>query len=79
MKKEYKGKATISGRTYDVEVRNGIRYIDGVTVDEFTRRLSQSELLYLALIGAEAVDAERECKPYNPQSRLNEIQTNKPN
>lgn len=79
MGKEYKGKATISGRTYDVEVRNGIRYINGVTVDEFCRGLSQSELFDLARIGKESVDAEREGKPYDPQSRLNEIQTNKPN
>lgn len=79
MEKVFKGKATISGRTYDVEVRDGIRYIDGVTVDEFHKRLSESEIRDLARVGAEAVDAEREGKPYSPQARINEIQTNKPN
>lgn len=52
-----KGKITISGKVYECEVRNGVRYIDGKTVPEFAKTLSPSELMDLAIVGAMAVDA----------------------
>lgn len=55
-----KGKITISGKVYECEVRNGVRYVDGKTVPEFAKTLSLSELMDLAIVGAMAVDAEKE-------------------
>lgn len=40
-----KGKITISGKVYECEVRNGVRYVDGKTVPEFAKTLSPSELM----------------------------------
>lgn len=56
---EFKGKITIAGKTYDCEVRNGVRYIDGVTSDEFIKRLPFDEVLNLCMTGIVAVEAEK--------------------
>ena len=72
-----KGKVTISGKTYDCEVRNGVRYIDGKTVLEFAATLSPRELMELATVGAMAVDAEKEGRFIPAQDVLKSMQKSK--
>lgn len=45
---QYKGKVSIAGKEYTCEVINGVRYIDGVTVYEFAKRLSKMEFIELS-------------------------------
>lgn len=72
-----KGKITISGKTYDCEVRNGVRYIDGKTVSEFASTLSHREIMELAMVGAMAVEAEKEGRFIPAQAVLKGIQKSK--
>ena len=37
--KKYKGTVRIDGKEYPCEVKNGVRYINGMTVDEFYNTL----------------------------------------
>lgn len=74
-----KGKITISGKTYDCEVRNGVRFIDGKTVPEFAATLSNSELFDLAKVGAAAVDAEKEGRFIPAQAMLKVLQKSSKN
>lgn len=57
--KAAKGKVRIAGKEHAVEVRKGVHYIDGVTVEEFTRRLPKQLLEDLALVGVQALRDER--------------------
>lgn len=66
--------ACISGKVYECEVRNGVRYIDGKTEPEFAKTLSPSELMDLAIVGAMAVDAEKEGRFIPAQETLKGIQ-----
>lgn len=50
--KQFTGKVTIAGQEYDCEVKDGIRYIDGKTVDVFMQSLTVSNLCNLAIVGA---------------------------
>lgn len=36
---------------FEVEIRKGVRYIDGKTVDEFLKTLTTSQQLELAMLG----------------------------
>lgn len=72
-----KGKITISAKTYDCEVRNGVRYIDGKMVTEFANTLSYHELLEISMVGAMAVEAEKEGRFIPAQAVLKGIQKSK--
>lgn len=51
MSKVYKGQITIGDTTYQVEVINDIRYIEGKTIDEFFDTLPIEDVLKLSHIG----------------------------
>lgn len=77
MATNFKGKVSIAGKEYNCEVVNGIRYIDGVTVSEFAKRLSSAEILELAMVGACAVDSEKENRESSPGAMYREIRNQK--
>lgn len=54
-----KGKVNIDGIEYDVEVKNGERFIDGKTIDEFIKILSENQLLRAANVGIMALKDEK--------------------
>jgi len=53
------GKIQINGKWHSAEVRNGERYIDGLSVNEFFATLDQSTVEDIALIGHTALQDER--------------------
>ena len=61
----YTGTIKVNGNTYNVEVRNGQRYIDGMTVEEFTATLDSITVAELAAVGqrdmrSNALDAAKD-------------------
>lgn len=54
--KEYKGQCAIAGKKYDCEVRNGVRYINNMTVDNFIKTLSFEEVLQAAVVGKAVIE-----------------------
>lgn len=54
-----KGEITIAGETHEVEVRDGIRLIDGKSVDEFLSKLTQDDVRKLAEVGKQALIDEK--------------------
>lgn len=60
MTKQYKGQIRVAGRTYECEVINGVRYIDGKTVEEFYQSLDPITRMKFALLGAAAIDCEKQ-------------------
>lgn len=60
MTKQYKGQICIAGRTYECEVINGVRYIDGKTVEEFYQSLDPITRMKFALLGAAVIDCEKQ-------------------
>lgn len=71
-----KGTATIGGIKYTVEVKNGVRYIDGKTVDEFLKGLPITTLAECAIVGYNVVKS-RGTK--SPQKMFNELHQSKNN
>lgn len=49
-----KGKISIGGKTYECEVIDGIRYVDGKTIDEFMDTISIEDVMNLAIVGSSA-------------------------
>lgn len=52
---KYKGKITLGNKEYECEVIDGVRYIDGKTVDEFYNELPIEEVIKLVRVGFEAL------------------------
>ena len=77
--KVFKGIATIAGKKYPCEVRNGIQYIDGKTVDEFMDTLPADVLMDMARVGAGFIDAKKEGRNFSPQEAANDIHSVKHN
>ena len=73
----YKGQITLCGITYNVEVINGVRYINGKTVPDFVDTLSIEQVREFAKIGARALDAERNGEEYSPMQDYKEMQLKK--
>lgn len=71
---KYKGKLTLFGVTYDVEIINGERRINGMSLLEFVLSLPREQKLELAKIGARALDAERNGEEYRPMQDYKEMQ-----
>ena len=65
--KVFKGKIKFGNKEYDCEVRDGIRYIDGKTVDEFLKTLDSGYLRILANKGLRTINKK---KGLNYESRL---------
>ena len=59
MSKKYKGRVQIGKKFYDVEVKNGERFIDGKTIYEFMETLNEDDLLRMAVVGKMAINDER--------------------
>lgn len=68
-----KGKITIGGKTYECEVIDGIRYVDGKTIDEFMRTLPIEDIINVAMAGA-SVNTR-----VSPRKLLKEIEKNEVN
>lgn len=73
----YKGELTLFGVTYEVEVINGERRINGMSLLEFVLSLPREQKLELAKIGARALDAERNGEDYSPIQDYREMQLRK--
>lgn len=58
--KIYKGQIKIGNNSYHVEVINGIRYIEGKTIDEFFLTLPIEEVNKLYHIGKQAIEDEKD-------------------
>lgn len=58
MSKEYKANIEIGGKTYPCEVKDGVRLIDGKTIEEFFNTLTRDEVHDLAVIGRRALYLE---------------------
>lgn len=69
----YKGKLTLFGVTYDVEIINGERRINGMSLLEFVLSLPREQKLEFAKIGARALDAERNGEGYRPMQDYKEM------
>ncbi len=52
-------KVTIGKKEYEVEIKEGISYIDGQTVDKFIKKLSKDDILRMAKVGRIVIDDER--------------------
>lgn len=64
MKTVFKGKIVFEGKSYECEVINGERFIEGKTVHEFFKTLSPSQQIKFARIGKMALEDEaRGIKP----------------
>jgi hypothetical protein len=57
--KERIGKIRIGKNEYTIEVKNGIRCIDGKTVKEFMKTLDKVGIERMAKVGAMALDDEK--------------------
>jgi hypothetical protein len=55
----YTGKIKLNGKTYDGEVRNGQRYIDGIPASEFVDSLDAITVAELAVVGQQALVDEK--------------------
>ena len=76
---EYKGEIEIAGKKYLCEVKDGVRYIDGKTVDEFFESLPITDLceyLMLAKTGTMALDAERRGEQISPTKEYKKMRMN---
>lgn len=70
---EYEGKIKLNGIEHDVEVIDGICYIDGVTTDEWLKTANILEVSDLAKIGRQKVeDVFNGNKPKTYKSIANE-------
>lgn len=74
---QYKGKISIAGKEYTCEVINGVRFIDGMTVFEFMKRLSTLELIELYEVGYAALEAEKENREFSPNAMYKKIRCSK--
>lgn len=55
---DYKKKAFLFGKEVEYEVRDGVRYINGMTVSEFSKTLTPEERKKAFLTGLAAIKAE---------------------
>lgn len=61
-----KGSFELDGTTYQCEVKDGARYVEGKTVDEFYETLTFDQKLRFSRVGREALKDERlGVKPLN--------------
>lgn len=74
---ERKGTVIINGKEVDVAVINGVRYIDGKTVEDYMKTMDESTLLDYMQVGmAVAQDAGKD-KQRSPQAMMNELHQKK--
>jgi hypothetical protein len=71
--KEYKSKIILNDKEYDVEVKNGVRFIDGKTVDEFMKGLDTITLLEFAEVGKIALADEKNGTTRSYQNMMNDF------
>ena len=70
---KYKGKLTLGNKEYECEVIDGVRYIDGKTVDEFYNELPIEEVIKLVRVGFEALKAEKNGEAFSPKEEYQRI------
>lgn len=57
--KKFKSKFVLDGKTYECEVIDGVRYVEGKMVDEFFETLADDQKLRFARVGKMALDGEK--------------------
>ncbi len=66
---------TIAGKVHDVEIKNGIPYIDGKRFDDFVNSLTLEEKLQAAIVGKNILEDPTK----SPQKMFNELHQEKNN
>lgn len=56
----HKGQIKIGNNSYQVEVIDGIRYVDGKTIDEFFDTLPIEDVMKFYHIGKQAIEDEKD-------------------
>lgn len=74
---KYKGKLTLRNKEYECEVIDGVRYIDGKTVDEFYNELPIEEVIKLVRVGFETLKAEKNGEAFSPKEEYQRIKEGK--
>lgn len=62
---DYKKKAFLFGKEVEYEVRDGVRYINGMTVSEFSKTLTPEERKKAFLVGLAAIKAEKKDEEFS--------------
>lgn len=76
--KKYKGNITISGKTYPCEVKKGIRYVNGLTIENFIKTLNTSQINEMATVGKQAIDNEKiGSSKFSLQNMANDLHSSK--
>ena len=65
---------TISGKTYNIEIKNGIKYVDGKNIDNFINSLPLESIIEMAKVGHATLKGES-----SPQQMANELHQMKHN
>jgi len=60
--KVYKGKLTFGDKVYDCEIKNGVPYVDGKTVDDFLKTLDAGYIKILADKGKRVLGVKKSIK-----------------
>ena len=72
--KKFKGEFIFKGKTYKCSVKNGVRYVENQTVDEFFKVLSPEDVVKFAKIGQMALyDEKNNIKPSPKKYQYNLI------
>ena len=71
---KYKDKLTLGNKEYECEVIDGVRYIDGKTVDEFYNELPIEEVIKLVRVGFETLKAEKNGEAFSPKEEYLVVQ-----
>lgn len=72
----YKKKAFLFGKIRECEIRDGIRYIDGMTVAEFEKTLTPVEREKAFLVGTYAINAEKKGEEFSGIDMYNKLSYN---
>ncbi len=69
-------KVKLNGKEYEVEVRNGVRYIDGKDIDTFLKFCNPYEMIDLIILGKSIVEGENIESPQKFVNKLNQKRNN---
>lgn len=74
--KEYRGAVRIGGKEYPCKVVDGVRYINGLTVNDFFNTLDIDTIINLAKIGEAAIEFEKSEINFHAQQTLECLEQN---
>ena len=70
---KYKGKITLGNKEYECEVIDGVRYIEGKTVEKFVAELPDEEFNALFVVRVKALKAKKNGEPFSPKEEYQRI------